>query len=72
MQLFCYTTDMTERLLQKPESGAEHVPTPEEIKDVFEKLTSSRGYREMRRLEDERGIYLWEISIETEDGHTDI
>lgn len=61
--------DMTEGPPQTPES--ETAPTPEEIKDVFERLTRSGRYTEMRRLEDERGIYLWEISIETEDGHTE-
>ena len=62
---------MNEGRPQKPETGLETVPTPEEIKDVFEKLTRSGRYTEIRRLEDEKGIYVWIISMETEDGTTE-
>jgi len=53
------------------ETRAETAPTLEEIVAVFEKLTGSKEYTEIRRLEDERGIYLWEISVATENGHTE-
>ena len=60
---------MTEKPPENSEHGPEIVPTPEEITAVFEKLTGSKEYTGVRRLEDEHGIYLWEISIATEDGH---
>ena len=59
---------MTEGPPQKLESRPETVPSPEEIVGVFEKLTGSAKYTEVRKLEDEQGIYLWEITVETEDG----
>jgi hypothetical protein len=62
---------MTEGPLKKLELGVETVPTLKEVAAVFEKLTGSKDYTEMRKLEDERGIYLWEISVETEDGHAE-
>ena len=62
---------MTEEPPKNPERGPEIVPTPEEIAMVFEKLTSSREYTEVQKLEDERGMYLWEIRVETEDGYTE-
>ncbi len=49
----------------------ETAPTLEEVAAVFEKLTGTKEYTEVRKLEDERGIYLWEISVATEDGHTE-
>jgi hypothetical protein len=39
------------------ETSVEIAPTLEEIADVFEKLVGSKEYTEVRRLEDERGIY---------------
>jgi hypothetical protein len=62
---------MTEGPPQTLDSGPEKNPTQEEIMAVLEKLTGSKEYTEVRRLEDEHGIYLWEISITTEDGHTE-
>ena len=48
----------------------ETVPTAENISAVFETVVGSKEYAETRRLEDERGVYLWEIRVETEDGYT--
>jgi len=62
---------MTEGLSKKLETGSENIPTPEEIATVFEELVGSKEYTEGRKLEDELGVYLWEIRMETEDGHTE-
>ena len=62
---------MSEKPPKNPEIESEKVPTPEEIAAVFEKLTGSKEYTELQKLEDERGIYLWEIKVETEDGYTE-
>lgn len=62
---------MSEELPKNIELAAETISTPEEISTVFERLTGIREHTEVRKLEDERGIYLWEISITTENGHTE-
>ena len=62
---------MSEALPTKLEIEREVAPTPEEIVSIFERLTGSKEYTVVRKLEDERGIYLWEISIATEDGRTE-
>lgn len=46
---------------------SEVIPTPEEVRAVFEQLAGERKFTERRKLEDEQGIYLWEIAI-AEDG----
>ena len=51
------------------EPGPETAPTLEEIAAVFEKLTGTKEYTQGPRLEDEKGIYRWEIRVETEDGY---
>jgi len=49
----------------------ESIPTQEEISAVFEKLIGSTEYAVLQKLEDERGIYVWEIRVDTEDGYTE-
>lgn len=46
----------------------EHIPTAEEVLSLFEKLVGENKYEEVRKLEDEKGLYLWEIKIDHEDG----
>ncbi len=41
----------------------EPIPSQEEIHSVFEQLIGAVQYRETRKLEDERGLYLWDIEI---------
>jgi len=48
----------------------ERIPTPEEVLALFEKLVGEAKFGERRRLEDEQGLYLWEIEITQEDGGT--
>mgnify|MGYP001102587860 CR=1 FL=1 len=38
---------------------------------IFEKLLKGREYETIRKLEDDQGLYLWEIKIPEEDGHTE-
>jgi hypothetical protein len=37
----------------------EHIPTAEEVLLLFEKLVGEKKYEEVRKLEDEKGLYLW-------------
>lgn len=48
------------------EKSPEHIPTIEEIKPLFEQFVEGKEYKEERKLEDEKGIYLWEVRIPTE------
>jgi hypothetical protein len=53
------------------EEMSEHIPTSEEVFFLFEKLVKETGenkYEDVRKLEDERGLYLWEIKITQKDG----
>ena len=47
----------------------EYVPTPEDIRLVFKELLKGEKYETVRQLEDEQGLYLWDIKIPQEDGH---
>lgn len=44
------------------ESEPEHIPTLEEVRSVIE-LFINGGYREIRKIEDERGLYLYEVMV---------
>lgn len=44
------------------ERKPEHIPTPEEVCLVFKELTD-KEYKEVRRCEDEKGLYLLEVAI---------
>jgi len=46
----------------------EHIPTSEEVLSLFKELVGENEYEVVRKLEDERGLYLWEIKIAQEDG----
>jgi len=35
---------------------------------IFEKLVGEAKFEEIRKLEDEQGLYLWDIKISQEDG----
>ena len=53
------------------EKGPGAIPTPEEVQSVFEQLVGKEGYEDVRKLEDERGLYLWDIKVSGEDGDTE-
>jgi hypothetical protein len=40
----------------------EHIPTPEEVYSIFKELTN-KECKEIRKIEDEKGIYLLEVII---------
>lgn len=48
------------------EEGPESIPTLEEVQEVFERLGVGK-YEDVRRLEDEQGLYLWDIRVFEED-----
>lgn len=52
----------------------EHIPTEDEIKSLFEKLTEGRAYTERRKLSDEagEGVYLWEITLTEPDSEGNV
>ncbi|MFH2104634.1 MAG: hypothetical protein ABII72_00150 [Parcubacteria group bacterium] len=47
---------------------SESIPTPEEVQSVFEQLVGGEEFTDRRKLEDEQGLYLWEIIVSREDG----
>ena len=47
------------------EKSPEHVPTPEEVRSIFKKLTE-KEYTEVRRVEDGKGLYLFDITVSGE------
>ncbi len=46
---------------RKQEGYTESIPTEAEIEELFNRLLDGREYTDRRKLEDEFGIYLWEI-----------
>jgi len=59
---------MNEGLPNIIEEGPEHIPTQEEVREIFDQLIGEKEYKEVRKLEDEKGLYLWDIVISGEDG----
>ena len=57
---------MIENQPNMQEMGLERFPNPEEIQAGFERLVG-KEYTETRKLEDENGIYLWEVTVPGED-----
>lgn len=53
-----------------PENPKEKIPAPEEIESIFKEFLQGKEYALRRKLEDENGPTLWEISIEGENGGT--
>ena len=49
------------------EEEQELFPTSEEVQAIFEQLVGGGEYEEIRKLEDEQGLYLWEIRVSGED-----
>lgn len=54
--------------LRNTKENPEHIPTSEEVQALFEKIVGEAKYETFRKLEDEQGLYLWEIRITEEDG----
>ena len=39
-----------------------------EVQSVFKQLIGDKKYKDVRKLEDEKGLYLWDIIISGENG----
>jgi hypothetical protein len=53
------------------ERKPEHIPSEGEVLALFKcflKENGATGFREMRKLEDSEGLYLWEIAISEKNG----
>lgn len=53
------------------EKERERIPSREEVKKLFEQFLSGAEYATRREMEDEKGLYLWEIVVSGEDGDTE-
>jgi len=45
------------------EKGPETIPTMEEVRSVFEQLIGGESYEDIKVMEDDQGLYLWEIKV---------
>lgn len=61
-----FSENQTKPEIEKEKS--EHIPTSEEVQSLFEKIAGEAKYEDVRKLEDEKGLYLWEVKIAQEDG----
>ena len=50
------------------ETAKEHIPSTEEVRDLFEQCAKGEPFEETRRREDEKGLYLLEVKVLDEDG----
>lgn len=50
------------------EESPERIPTSEEVQSIFEQLVGEKETVEVRKLEDEKGLYLWDITVAAADG----
>jgi hypothetical protein len=41
------------------------------VRSVFERLIGEKEYKETRKLHDDKGLYLWDVTISEEDGSTE-
>lgn len=48
----------------------EKIHTAEEVLEIFKELVGEAGFEEGRKLEDEQGLYLWEIKVAEENGES--
>jgi len=53
---------MKETEPQEIGKSLEHITTLEEVLSIFKKLTD-KEYKEVRKIEDEKGLYLFDITI---------
>lgn len=50
------------------ENLIEHIPTPEEVLALFKELAGGEDFETKRKLEDEEGLFLWDIALPDKDG----
>ena len=54
--------NMKEKEPQGIKKSPEHIPTHEEVASIFKRLTDKK-YTEIRKIEDAKGLYLFDITI---------
>jgi len=59
---------MEKRESSSPETESECIPTLEEVRSVLQELIGDKQYKETRRCEDEKGLYLLEAVVPGEKG----
>ncbi len=62
MRVLAITLEDLEQGKNLLEVAPEHIPTPEEVNLVFRELIG-KEYREVRKREDEQGLYLLEVEV---------
>lgn len=55
-----------EKFSPKFEKEVEKIPTVEQVREIFDQLREGKDPKELRRINDEKGLYLWEIKIDGE------
>jgi hypothetical protein len=50
------------------QESIESVPSAEQIKEVFNEFFEGKEHQDLRKLEDEKGIYLWEVKVQIDGG----
>ena len=50
------------------EGESERPPSEEEIRDMFTRLSGRPDFRDVRKLSDKNGVYLWEVAVDTDEG----
>ena len=59
-----------DKTLENQAEKAEHIHTSEEVIAILKEIIGEAKFEEGRKLEDEQGLYLWEIKITQEDGES--
>jgi hypothetical protein len=54
-----------------PEKEKEHIPSMEEVLIVFKELFEDVEFKEIKKREDSKGLYWWNIEIVSGDGTTE-
>lgn len=60
--------DDTVKIIENAEREVEHILSEEEILASFKNLVGRIKYKEVQKLRDEKGLYLWTIKIPEVDG----
>lgn len=57
--------------LYNTENKQESISSEEEVLSIFLKIIEKNEFEEIRKLEDEQGLYLWDIKVLGEDEDTE-
>lgn len=57
--------------LNNIENRQDNIPSEEEVLSVFLEILGKNEFEEIRKLEDEQGLYLWDIKVLGEDEDTE-